>query len=101
LQLHRPTAVRQVATAPPHHRQTLSCLVAVYRLSSRSAVRVLADVLYFVILKILIELLRKLLHGHTIILGHDAVSLSSRISTFRDVLISLSTGDLSFIMNHL
>jgi hypothetical protein len=75
--------------------------VAVYRLSSLSAVRVLVDVLYFVTLNILIELLRKLLHGHTIILGHDAEFLSSRISTFRDMLISPSTGDLSFIMNHL
>jgi hypothetical protein len=75
----------------------------VYGLSSLSAVRVLAtfaDVLYFVTLKILIEMLRKFLHDHPIILGHDAVSLSSPISTFRDnVLISPSTVDLSLIVN--
>jgi hypothetical protein len=46
-------------------------------------------------------LLCKLLHDHPIILGHDAVLLSSQISTFRVVLISPSTVDLSFTVNHL
>jgi len=81
-----------------HRRQALSCFVAVFRLSSLSAVRVLAtfaDVLCFVTLKILSELLRELLHDHPIILGHDAVSLSSQISTFWDnLLLSLSTVNL-------
>jgi len=78
--------------------------VAVFHLSSLSAVRVLAtfaDVLCFVTLKILSELLRELLHDHPIIPGHDAVSLSSRISTFRDVLLSLSKVNLSPTVNHL
>jgi len=95
----------QVATAPPHHRQTLSCFVAVFCLLSLSAERVLAtfaDVLCFVTLKILSELLFELLHDHPIILGHDAVSLSSRISAFWDnVLLSPSTINLSPTVNHL
>jgi len=103
-------AVRQVGTIfgyqlQLHRRQTLSCFVAAFRLSSLPAVRVLAtfaDVLCFVTLKVLCELLRELLHDHPIILGHDAVSPSSRISTFRDnVLLSPSTVNLSLIVNHL
>jgi len=89
----------------PQRRQTLISFVAVHRLSSLSAVRVLAtfaDVICFVTLMILSELLRKHLHDHPIILGHDTMLLSSRISTFRDnVLLSPSTVNLSLTVNHL
>jgi hypothetical protein len=87
-----------VATALPHRR---GCVPFVVTFSGARAGNI-ADVLHYVTLKILIELLRKLVHDHPIILGHDVVSLSSRISTFRDnVLISPSTVDLSFVVNHL
>jgi hypothetical protein len=89
----------------PQRRQTLSCFVAVHRLSSLSAVCVLAtsaNVLCFVTLKFLSELLFKHLHDHAIILGHDTMSLSSRISTFRDnILLLPSTVNLSLTVNHL
>jgi hypothetical protein len=57
--------------------------VAAFRLSPLPAVRMLAtsaDVLCFVTLKILCELLRELLHDHPIILGHDAVSFRDNVT---------------------
>ena len=95
---HR-SAVWKDASVPPNRHRTFSCFVAAYCLPSLSAVRSACSICRCSVSchfkGSYIEMLRKLLHDQSIILGYDDVSPSSRTSTSRgNVLPSILIEDI-------